>query len=113
MAGLLGWHDPAATAGWRATAVARRTRLALRATAAGARTPGGERIVLPQRAHSHRLKHLLQALDLPPWQRARLPILWADGQVLAAGDRIVSAALNDWLRAHGASLRWRDHDNAN
>lgn len=74
---------------------------------------GGERIVLPQRAHSHRLKHLLQALDLPPWQRARLPVLWADGRVLAAGDRIVSAALSDWLRAHGASLRWRDHATAN
>ncbi|NIK38406.1 tRNA(Ile)-lysidine synthase [Xanthomonas arboricola] len=74
---------------------------------------GGERIVLPQRAHSHRLKHLLQALDLPPWQRARLPILWADGQVLAAGDRIVSAALSGWLQANGASLHWRDHANAN
>ncbi|CAD1793331.1 tRNA lysidine(34) synthetase TilS [Xanthomonas arboricola pv. juglandis] len=74
---------------------------------------GGERIVLPQRAHSHRLKHLLQALDLPPWQRARLPILWADGQVLAAGDRILSAALSHWLQANGASLHWRDHANAN
>lgn len=74
---------------------------------------GGERIVLPQRAHSHRLKHLLQALDLPPWQRARLPVLWADGQVLAAGDCIISAALSDWLSAHGASLRWRDHATAN
>ncbi|MBB5768111.1 tRNA lysidine(34) synthetase TilS [Xanthomonas euroxanthea] len=74
---------------------------------------GGERIVLPQRAHSHRLKHLLQVLDLPPWQRARLPILWADGQVLAAGDRILSAALSHWLQANGASLHWRDHANAN
>ncbi|MCC4615549.1 tRNA lysidine(34) synthetase TilS [Xanthomonas campestris pv. asclepiadis] len=74
---------------------------------------GGERIVLPQRAHSHRLKHLLQALDLPPWQRARLPILWADGQVLAAGDCILSAALSDWLQANGASLHWRDDANAN
>ncbi|RYE88020.1 MAG: tRNA(Ile)-lysidine synthetase, partial [Oxalobacteraceae bacterium] len=54
-----------------------------------------------------------QELDLPPWQRARLPILWAADQVLAAGDRIVSAALSDWLQANGASLRWRDHANAN
>ncbi|WP_115047398.1 tRNA lysidine(34) synthetase TilS [Xanthomonas arboricola] len=74
---------------------------------------GGERIVLPQRAHSHRLKQLLQALDLPPWQRARLPVLWGDGQVLAAGDRIVSAALSAWLQANGASLHWRDAANAN
>ncbi|KQQ74658.1 tRNA(Ile)-lysidine synthase [Xanthomonas sp. Leaf131] len=74
---------------------------------------GGERIVLPQRAHSHRLKHLLQELDLPPWERERLPILWAGDQVLAAGDRIVSAALTDWLQANGASLRWRSNAAAN
>ncbi|PPU92679.1 tRNA lysidine(34) synthetase TilS [Xanthomonas populi] len=74
---------------------------------------GGERIVLPQRAHSHRLKHLLQELDLPPWERERLPILWDGDQVLAAGDRIVSAALNDWLQANGASLRWRSNAAAN
>ncbi|MCS3745176.1 tRNA(Ile)-lysidine synthase [Xanthomonas arboricola] len=74
---------------------------------------GGERIVLPQRRHSHQLKHVLQTADLPPWQRDRLPILWADDQVLAAGDRIVCAALNDWLQAHGARLQWRVDADAN
>ncbi|PPV07212.1 cell cycle protein [Xanthomonas bromi] len=67
---------------------------------------GGERIVLPQRTHAHRLKHLLQALDLPPWERERLPILWEGTQVLAAGDRIISAVLHAWLRANAASLQW-------
>ncbi|WP_434988384.1 tRNA lysidine(34) synthetase TilS [Xanthomonas melonis] len=74
---------------------------------------GGERIVLPRRGHSHRLKHLLQDLDLPPWKRDRLPVLWADRQVMAAGDRIVSASLHDWLQTHRASLRWRASDQAN
>ncbi|WAH65924.1 tRNA lysidine(34) synthetase TilS [Xanthomonas hortorum] len=74
---------------------------------------GGERIVLPQRAHSHRLKHLLQELDLPPWERERLPILWDGDQVLAAGDRIISAALNDWLQANNAALRWHSNTAAN
>ncbi|MFA0922213.1 tRNA lysidine(34) synthetase TilS [Xanthomonas fragariae] len=74
---------------------------------------GGERITLPLRTHSHQLKHLLQALDLPPWQRQRLPVLWADKHVLAAGDRIISASLNDWLQANAAYLRWRHDATAN
>ncbi|PPU75821.1 tRNA lysidine(34) synthetase TilS [Xanthomonas cucurbitae] len=74
---------------------------------------GGERIVLPQRRHSHRLKHLLQASDLPPWERERLPILWDGAQVLAAGDRIVSATLHAWLQAHHARLRWQASNPAN
>ncbi|WP_425480123.1 tRNA lysidine(34) synthetase TilS [Xanthomonas cassavae] len=74
---------------------------------------GGERIVLPQRSHSHRLKHLLQALDLPPWERDRLPVLWDGVQVLAAGDRIVSAPLHAWLQANHASLHWQASSQAN
>lgn len=68
---------------------------------------GGERIALPGRAHSHALKHLLQEAGIPPWQRSHLPLLSsADGTVLAAGDRIVSATLAGWLQAHGARLCW-------
>nr|WP_010366762.1 tRNA lysidine(34) synthetase TilS [Xanthomonas vasicola] len=74
---------------------------------------GGERIVLPRRAHSHQLKHLLQALDLPPWERERLPILWEGTQVLAAGDRIISGNLDAWLQANAASLQWRAAADAN
>jgi len=68
---------------------------------------GGERIHLPGRSHSHALKHVLQALDLPPWQRRHLPLLRDQaGQVLAAGDRIHSADFAAWLQARAASLRW-------
>jgi tRNA(Ile)-lysidine synthase len=68
---------------------------------------GGERLRLPGRTHSHALKHLLQDAATPPWQRARLPLLSApDGTLLAAGDALVSADFADWLRAHGARLRW-------
>src|SRR5690606_29675830 len=46
---------------------------------------GGERITLPGRRHSHALKHVLQDLGVPPWIRARLPLLSdRDGTVLAA-----------------------------
>jgi tRNA(Ile)-lysidine synthase len=68
---------------------------------------GGERIRLPGRAHSHALKHVLQEAGLPPWERARLPLLRApDGDVLAAGDRIHADRFAAWLHEHDATLRW-------
>ena len=68
---------------------------------------GGERIVLPGRAHSHSLKHLLQELDVPPWVRARLPLLVdIEGEVAAAGDLVFSAGFDQWLRRRGAQLGW-------
>ena len=68
---------------------------------------GGERIILPGRSHSHALKHVLQDAAMPHWRRERLPLLSDDdGQLLAAGDRILSARLAAWLVAHDARLEW-------
>lgn len=68
---------------------------------------GGERIILPGRAHSHALKHVLQDLGVPPWERERLPILRdTAGEVQAAGDLVYSATFDAWLRANGARLCW-------
>ncbi len=68
---------------------------------------GGERIRLPGRGHHHALKHVLQDLGVPPWERERLPLLVAaDGEVRAAGDRVVGATLAAWLREHDARLAW-------
>jgi len=67
---------------------------------------GGERIVLPGRRHSHSLKHVLQERGLPPWQRARLPLLFAaDGTLLAAGTDILAAPFAEWLSERGARLQ--------
>jgi tRNA(Ile)-lysidine synthase len=68
---------------------------------------GGERILLPGRTHSHALKHVLQQLGVPPWERRRLPLLSdAAGNLLAAGDLAYSAAFDAWLREHGVRLIW-------
>ena len=68
---------------------------------------GGERIALPGRSHHHALKHVLQDLGLPPWERERLPLLEdGDGELLAAGDRVIAAPLRAWLDARGARLAW-------
>ena len=68
---------------------------------------GGERILLPRRTHLHALKHVLQDHGLPPWHRTRLPLLSSlDGELLAAGDAILSASLAEWLGARDARLHW-------
>jgi len=68
---------------------------------------GGERITLPGRGHSHALKHVLQALGVPPWLRERLPLLSGpQGELLAAGDVVYSAHFDAWLRANDARLHW-------
>ncbi len=68
---------------------------------------GGERIRLPGRDHSHALKHVLQGREVPPWLRKRMPLLFAnDGELLAAGDSVLSARMDAWLRGRGTQLRW-------
>ena len=69
---------------------------------------GGERILLPDRGgHRHTLKHVLQALEIAPWDRARMPLLSAaNGLLLAAGDRVHSAGFGHWLESQDARLEW-------
>lgn len=70
---------------------------------------GGERILLPDRGEHHRtLKHVLQELGIPPWERARMPLLSTgeNGILLAAGDRIRSAGFEHWIQSQGAQLLW-------
>lgn len=66
---------------------------------------GGERLVLPGRRHHTPLKDALQQLGIPPWQRARLPLVHAsDGSLLAVGDLLHADA---WTaQAQGRVLRW-------
>ncbi|MDR6992054.1 tRNA lysidine(34) synthetase TilS [Luteimonas sp. 3794] len=68
---------------------------------------GGERIRLPGRAHSHALKHVLQALGVPPWIRAQLPVLAdTEGRVLAAGNLAFDTGFEAWLRGGDRQLHW-------
>jgi tRNA(Ile)-lysidine synthase len=69
---------------------------------------GGERITLPGRTHSHALKHVLQSLGIPPWERPRMPLLAesADGPLVAMADLAYSASFDGWLRERGARLLW-------
>lgn len=50
---------------------------------------GGERLRLPGRAHRQKLKKLLQEQGVPPWERRRLPLIYAGEELVAVGDRWV------------------------
>lgn len=70
---------------------------------------GGERILLPDRDQHHRtLKHVLQEQGIPPWERARMPLISTgdNGILLAVADRIRSAGFELWLRSQDAQLAW-------
>jgi tRNA(Ile)-lysidine synthase len=81
---------------------------------AGARVPrrilqararqGGERIRLPGRAQSSSVKHMLQSLGLPPWQRAALPFLWDGETLMAVGEALIGAQFSEWLKRHGLRI---------
>ena len=45
---------------------------------------GGERLRLVKNGPHRSLKNLLQESHMPPWQRACVPLLWCDGQVVWA-----------------------------
>jgi tRNA(Ile)-lysidine synthase len=47
---------------------------------------GGESCRLPGKAHRHKLKKLLQERGLPPWERRRLPLIYAGEELAAVGD---------------------------
>src|SRR5690606_37786921 len=69
---------------------------------------GGERMRLPGRTHSHALKHVLQQEGVPPWERNRMPLLSdPEGELLAAGDRILAARFSEWLARHRLRLHWQ------
>ena len=100
-------HELAAEAGRRGGEVSGGNFAQDRERASEAGRRGGERLRLPGRAHSHALKHLLQAEGIPPWERRLLPLVWdTGGELLAAGDLLPGARLDDWLRRNGATLRW-------
>ena len=44
---------------------------------------GGEKIKPYRRKETHKLKHLLQEWQVPPWQRDKIPLVFADQQLIA------------------------------
>jgi tRNA(Ile)-lysidine synthase len=66
---------------------------------------GGERLRPHGRRETHRLKKLLQDEGIVPWMRASIPLLYADGRLVAVGDLWVEHSA--WS-ASGLAVRWQD-----
>lgn len=69
---------------------------------------GGERCLLPGRVHRHKLKKLLQEAGVPPWERARLPLIYVDGQLAAVADRWVCQPFAASADEPGVTLVFED-----
>lgn len=67
---------------------------------------GGESIVL-QDGHHHDLKKLYQQAGIPPWQRARLPLVYHRGRLRAVAGQWLHPALQRWLKQRGIRWRWQ------
>lgn len=66
----------------------------------------GERIRLPGQSIHRRVKQLMAASGIPPWQREHWPRIYRDQRLLAVGDCWLDADFNEELAAYGVELSW-------
>ena len=68
---------------------------------------GGERLRLAAGGHTRELRDLFQEAAIPPWQRARLPLVFEPrGDLLAVADLWLSDAGSHLLQPLGARIEW-------
>ena len=71
---------------------------------------GGERFRPMGRQHSRPLKKWLQEAGVPPWLRARIPLLYREDALVAVGDLWVTAAVGDKGDSRTRwQVQWTDH----
>ncbi len=72
---------------------------------------GGERMRPGAKARTRTLKSLLQDSKIPVDDRAQIPLLFADEQLIAAGDRWIDASVAATVKSRRrARLRWKKGD---
>ncbi|MBX3727009.1 MAG: tRNA lysidine(34) synthetase TilS [Xanthomonadales bacterium] len=71
---------------------------------------GGEAFRLTPGGPTRPLRLVLQEQAVPPWQRARWPVLWLDGTAAGFADLVASAALSARLAQSGSVLRFEPID---
>jgi tRNA(Ile)-lysidine synthase len=67
---------------------------------------GGERLRAAGQAAEKSVTRLLREADTPPWLRERVPLVYAQGSLLAVGDLWVSAAAAAEPGEPGFEVRW-------
>lgn len=68
---------------------------------------GGERIRPAGDPHTRELRNLFQQSQMPPWRRDACPLLYAGSELIAVGDRWISARGAELFDRAGARPRWR------
>lgn len=68
---------------------------------------GGERFTDSRRGGSRTLKKFLQEARVPPWWRSRLPLVYADGELVAIADYWLQPALAARLGVTNLRFIWR------
>lgn len=67
---------------------------------------GGERLRVAGRAHHRPLKKWLQELDVLPWYRDRVPLVFAGDSLLAVADRLIAHEFAAGAGEDGVSITW-------
>jgi tRNA(Ile)-lysidine synthase len=67
---------------------------------------GGETLQPLGHAFHHKLKKLLQAADILPWWRERLPLIYAGEQLVAVGDLWIAAEFATPPERAGMAIVW-------
>lgn len=68
---------------------------------------GGERCRPAGRRETHALKKLLQERGVPPWQRARMPLIYVDGQLAAVADLWACEPFASAAGEPGLRIEWQ------
>jgi tRNA(Ile)-lysidine synthase len=66
---------------------------------------GGEEFQPDGQSHTRKLKKLLQEAGVVPWMRDRLPLIYADEELVAVGDLWIAAGA---ASSPGVAIRWDD-----
>ena len=66
---------------------------------------GGEKIKLVGQSHTRKLKKLLQEAGVVPWMRDRIPLVFADGELVAVADLWLAAGA---ASKPGVAVRWEN-----
>jgi tRNA(Ile)-lysidine synthase len=66
---------------------------------------GGEELKLTDQSHTKKLKKLLQDAGVVPWMRDRLPLVYANDELVAVADLWLAA---DAVSKPGTAIIWKN-----
>ncbi len=109
MAGTVGLRDGSILRATPVTGRGIKQELCRRARVTVRFRQGGERCRPAGRAHTHKLKKLLQELAVAPWQRERIPLIYLDDELAAVAGLLVCGPFQARSGEPGLEIRWEQN----